>query len=109
MSVPIPSNYDGSTENVVVYWYKLTDTNSVTFTVDSVVIGDNGDETATTATGTITNAAAPASATNVNIDSVTSTTFFGASSNAGKWARIKISTNGYSGGTAYLLGIKVEY
>lgn len=104
----IPSNYDGSTANIVLYWYK-GDTNAVSWTIDTVVFADNVVLTTTTPDSTTTTALTPATTNYSNNDSITDTDFFGASSNAGKWCRVKVSTNAFTGASAYLLGIKVEY
>lgn len=106
---PIPDDYDGSVENVVVFWYKDTDTNSVTWTVSNSIITEDGATSTGFTTGS-SGAEAPPLAADLTTTPITDTDLLGASSaTAGYLCRIRIATNAYTGGNANLLAVYIEY
>ena len=104
--ITIPSDYDGSTENINLWYYK-SDTNAVQWTISEIDFADNVADTTTYNAGTAQSDTPVAN--NIQKVTISASALFGTTSNAGNIAKVKISTNAYSGTTAYLMGVKIEY
>lgn len=104
--ITIPSDYDGSTENINLWYYK-SDTNAVQWTISEIDFADNVADTTTYNAGTAQSDTPVAN--NIQKVTISASALFGTTSNAGNIAKVKITTNAYSGTTAYLMGVKIEY
>ena len=104
----IPDDYDGSVENVRIYWYK-GDTNAVTWTVGSVLLADNEAMNTAYTAGSSSADTTPA-ANNLEVTSITDTDILGASTaSAGEYVKLRLTSNAFTGTSAFLVAIYIEY
>lgn len=99
--------FDGSVETIRVYWYK-GDTNAVTWTLSNKILGDSDLLNTAFTTGS-SSASTAAEVGDVEITSITDTDILGSTGNALEYIQIRLSTNAYTGSSAYLLGVEMEY
>lgn len=113
--IPLPSDFDGSVENIVFYWYMDSAMEDVTWSLAVVVFSDASNTTMDAAYGSENSASADGSGETVNSiqeTSLSASSLLGASSNAGFFCKVRVkatTTAGSFTNEPQLVGVKLEY